>query len=69
MKVKIVFVFFTLFALIIFYFGCTEKYEPTSNDFSSLEKTSCTHCHLDKNLLEEVAEPLPPDTSEASGEG
>ena len=69
MKAKIFPVLFILFVLTIFYFGCTDKYEPTANVFSSLEKTSCTHCHLDANLLEEIATPLPPDTSESSSEG
>ena len=45
----------------IFYLGCTNKYEPTSG-------SSCVHCHLNSELLKEVATPLPPPTGEA-GEG
>ena len=72
MKVKIftlsVFLVTFLFIL-IFSSGCTNKYEPASNIFSSTEESSCTHCHLNSTILKEVATPLPPDTSEATGEG
>ncbi|OQX96064.1 hypothetical protein B6I21_02200 [candidate division KSB1 bacterium 4572_119] len=54
--------------MLIFQWGCTEKYEPVPSKFSASEETSCTHCHLNAALLEEVADPLPPDEGE-SGEG
>jgi hypothetical protein len=47
--------------------GCTDKYQPAPNQFTA-EESSCTHCHLSKSLLTEVADPLP-EPSESSGEG
>ncbi len=70
MKLKI----FTLSSLLllslvlIFVWGCTDKNKPAPNIFSSAEESSCTHCHLDANLLKQVATPLPPHEGE-SGEG
>jgi len=70
MKVKL----FTICSLLllslilIFSWGCTDKYKPTPNVFSSVEESSCTHCHLDATLLKQVATPIPPDEGE-SGEG
>lgn len=43
--------------------GCTDKYEPITASGSS-----CVHCHLNADLLREVADPLPPSDGEA-GEG
>jgi len=48
--------------------GCTDKYEPAPSKFASGEESGCTSCHLDKSLLEQVAEPLP-EPSEPAGEG
>lgn len=47
--------------------GCTDKYQPAPSQFSGVE-SSCTHCHLNKSLLEEVADPLP-EPAEPAGEG
>ena len=46
--------------------GCTDKYKPTPNIFSASEESSCTHCHLNADLLKEVATPLPPPPAEES---
>ena len=70
MKVKI----FTLGALLILLgylmllVGCADKYKPSSNPFSASKESSCTHCHLNSSLLQEVATPQPPDTGH-TGEG
>jgi len=48
--------------------GCTEKYPSESRDFSAVEESGCTVCHLDAELLKEVADPLP-EGNEPSGEG
>jgi len=68
MKTKL-FILFILISVMTFYFGCTDKYEPAPELFSTIEESSCTNCHLNYSLLEQVATPLPPDTSESSGEG
>ena len=48
--------------------GCTEKYPSGTKDFSKVQESSCTVCHLDAELLEAVADPLP-EGNEPSGEG
>ena len=59
----------SIFAL-LFLFGCTEKYPNTADSGDPVETGSnCVVCHLDKDLLEEVADPLPPSGGEGSGEG
>lgn len=70
MKLKL-FTFSSLLLLsliLIFVWGCTDKYKPAPNIFSSAEESSCTSCHLNANLLKEVATPLPSDNGD-SGEG
>jgi hypothetical protein len=59
----------TLVVLILF--GCTEKYpNKTSSSTPTLAQSNCEGCHLDKEVLQQVADPLPPDTSGGdSGEG
>ena len=47
--------------------GCTDKYQPAPSKFAT-EESSCTNCHFNKSLLEEVAEPLP-EQGEPAGEG
>ena len=47
--------------------GCTDKYQPAPTQLAKTE-SSCTSCHLDKALLEEVADPIP-EPSEPAGEG
>ncbi|MBN2008710.1 hypothetical protein JW960_05150 [candidate division KSB1 bacterium] len=53
---------------LIYFTGCADKYKPTANEFVSLQESSCTHCHLNSDLLKEVAEPIDHGTGEA-GEG
>jgi len=55
--------------IIILMIGCTEKY-PNKTETGDLVLTgsSCEVCHLDKDLLEEVADPLPPPAGDG-GEG
>jgi hypothetical protein len=53
----------------LFLYGCTEKYPNHTEDGGPvLTGSNCEVCHLDKDLLKEVAEPLPPSNGE-SGEG
>jgi len=47
--------------------GCTEKYRIETHEFSA-EGSSCSYCHLNSTLLQQVATPLP-DGSGGSGEG
>jgi len=54
-------------SILMLHWGCTEKYKPIQGVFSASE-SSCAYCHLNSNLLKEVATPLPPDEGE-SGEG
>jgi len=70
MKTKLFSLSFLMIVLffLIFQWGCTDKYKPAPNIFSSSEESSCTHCHLNANLLKEIATPLPHDEGE-SGEG
>jgi hypothetical protein len=57
-----------VFIIVIQLTGCTDKYKPTANEFASLKTSSCTHCHLDAELLKEVADPIEHGGGEA-GEG
>ncbi|MDW7680672.1 MAG: hypothetical protein SCK70_08905 [bacterium] len=60
---------FSLFVLIVaFYWGCTDKYEEVPNRFA-VEESSCTGCHLNATLLQQLATPLPPDPHDEAGEG
>ncbi len=70
MRIKILTMVSICFCVIIFIWlsGCTDKYKPTANQFASLEKSSCTHCHLNAELLKDIANPIPDDNGE-SGEG
>ncbi|MEE4311693.1 MAG: hypothetical protein V2J62_07460 [candidate division KSB1 bacterium] len=54
--------------MFVFLAGCTDKYKPVESIFSSIDESSCTHCHLNAATLEEVADPLPPDPGH-TGEG
>jgi hypothetical protein len=62
--------FFIIVALtLLFLIGCTDKYpNKTESDAPVTAQSNCEVCHLDKELLEEVADPLPPENGE-SGEG
>jgi hypothetical protein len=57
--------------MLLFLFGCTEKYpNKIESGDPVLTGSNCEVCHLDKDLLKEVADPLPPPPGgEGSGEG
>ncbi len=55
-------------SFLLLQWGCTDKYKPAPGVFSASEESSCTYCHLNANLLKDVATPLPPPSGE-SGEG
>jgi len=59
-----------IFAVLMFSFlyNCKEKYAEPSETFASLSQSGCISCHMDRDLLKEVADPLP-DTGEGGGEG
>ncbi len=61
----LVFVLFT--TLVIFLLSCSDKY-PTPVEKFAVEKNSCTNCHLNAELLKEVADPLPVDPGGDTGE-
>ena len=65
------FIYVLLVGLIfILYLGCTEKYPSDSTEAPPvLAQNNCAGCHLDKELLQKVADPLPPDDGDDSGEG
>jgi nitrate/TMAO reductase-like tetraheme cytochrome c subunit len=63
-SISILFLSVIILALI---WGCTDKYQPAPTQFAATE-SSCTSCHLNKTLLEEVADPIP-EPSEPAGEG
>ncbi|MBN1350447.1 hypothetical protein JXJ21_13615 [candidate division KSB1 bacterium] len=60
---------FCLLFIIILLFGCTEKYPPAPVDElqTGFAGSSCTGCHLDKELLKKVATPI--EIEPESGEG
>jgi len=60
-------ILFLIFFVILF-LNCTEKYPSELEKFTQEQESSCTSCHLDFELLKEVADPLPPDEGH-SGEG
>lgn len=66
---KLSFIVLILMLLGILLISCTEKY-PVVNDgqLAKVTGSSCVDCHTDKDLLKQVATPLPPDTG-SSGEG
>ena len=64
-------IFYSVSSLILlFYAGCTEKYpnKTEGGDVPVLAQGSCVECHTDKELLKELATPIPPPSGE-SGEG
>ena len=48
--------------------SCTEKYEPTAIVDAEQGESGCVYCHLNKDLLKQVADPVDHETGEA-GEG
>jgi len=69
MKSKILTVSMLFLSVIILalIWGCTDKYQPAPTQFAATA-SSCNNCHLNKTLLEQVADPLP-EPSEPAGEG
>ncbi len=64
-------IFFIMSSLILLlYVGCTEKYpnKIEGGDVPVLAQGSCVECHTDKELLKELATPIPPPSGD-SGEG
>jgi len=67
---KISFVMFLLFLFGILLSSCTDKYPGVNEgDVAQSSGSGCVDCHTNKDLLKEVATPLPPDSGGSSGEG
>ena len=66
---KLSFVLLILFFVGLFLSACTDKY-PGVNDGDVVQTSGsgCVDCHTDKEMLQAVATPLPPDSGD-SGEG
>lgn len=61
--------FLGVFFVIGLFISCQEKIEDDhSNIFASVEQSGCVSCHLDKELLAKIAEPIE-SGGESSGEG
>jgi hypothetical protein len=56
--------FCAMIIIVLSVFSCKEKYEEETETFAALSQSGCISCHMDKDLLEEVADPI-----EYSGEG
>lgn len=65
---KRIILFSALIVLFLSVYSCKEKYEEETESFAALSQSGCVSCHMDKDLLEEVADPLP-ETGEGGGEG
>jgi hypothetical protein len=63
-KVSFIFIVFVLF----FISSCTDKYEAPSENIAQTGESGCVDCHMDVDLLKEVADPLPPPSG-GGGEG
>jgi hypothetical protein len=48
--------------------SCTDKYEPTTMVDAGQGESGCVYCHLNKDLLKQVADPIEQGGGEA-GEG
>ncbi len=70
MKRHIIIFTLSIFLVSLLIMACEEKYDNNLSDniFSSESQSSCEGCHLNKELLAKVAEPLDDDGGE-SGEG
>lgn len=60
--------FSAMIIIVLSVFGCKEKYEEETETFAALSQSGCVSCHMDKDLLEEVADPIE-YSSENGGEG
>jgi len=50
--------------------SCTDKYPVVNEgDIGQSSGSGCIDCHTNKELLMQVATPLPPDTGGSSSEG
>ena len=58
---------FMLIIIVALIWGCTDKYQPAPTEFAAKE-SSCTNCHLNKALLEQLADPIE-EPGEPAGEG
>ena len=63
---NIILVVVLLTTSVILLMNCSDKYPAPVEKFT-LEENSCTSCHLNADLLKEVAEPIP-DTGGDTGE-
>jgi hypothetical protein len=63
-SISLLIIFMLIFLLLN---GCTEKYPQGEKNIFALQTSSCTYCHLNSDLLKEVADPLP-TPSEETGE-
>jgi hypothetical protein len=62
-------IFLSIFLMIALFMACQEKIDnDPSNIFADVDQSGCEGCHLDKELLAEIAEPLE-SGGEPSGEG
>ena len=70
MRIKIIEILFVCFIgfTLVQITGCTDKYEPVGTDFTASQESSCKVCHLDQELLKQVADPIETG-GEDSGEG
>lgn len=60
---------FALLLIVLFFISsCTDKYETPNENIALSDGSGCVACHTDKDLLEEVADPLPEPPS-GGGEG
>ena len=60
---------FALLLIVLFFISsCTDKYEAPSENIAQNDGSGCVACHTDKDLLKEVADPLP-EPPGGGGEG
>ena len=60
---------FALLLIVLFFISsCTDKYEVPNENIAQSSESGCVDCHTDKDLLKEVADPIPPPPG-GGGEG
>jgi len=60
---------FALLLIVLFFISsCTDKYETPNENIAQNDGSGCVACHTDKDLLKEVADPLP-EPPGGGGEG